>query len=124
MQVVVAVALGGAVGSVLRFLISKSVQSKAGIEFPVGTLLVNIVGAFLIGLAFSYLVERLSLSPEARALLITGFLGGLTTFSTFSYEGVNLLMDGEVLKFFLYVGGTNVIGLSMTLLGYNLGRLI
>ncbi len=124
MGIALAVALGGALGSVLRYLVSKFVQAKVGIDFPVGTFLVNLVGAFLIGLAFSYLVERLTLSPEVRALLITGFLGGLTTFSTFSYESFNLLFNGEILKFALYVLGTNSLGILMTLIGYNLGRML
>lgn len=124
MGIAVAVALGGALGSVLRYLVSKSVQAKAGIEFPVGTLLVNLVGAFLVGISFSYVVERLTLSPEVRAFLITGFLGGLTTFSTFSYESVSLLVEGEKLKFLLYVFGTNSVSILMTWLGYSLGRVL
>ncbi len=124
MGIVLSVALGGAVGSVLRFLLSKMIQTRAGIEFPVGTFLVNLAGAFLIGLAFAYLVERMTVSPEVRALLITGLLGGLTTFSTFSYESYSLLMDGELVKFLLYVLGTNALGIFMTLFGYNLGRFL
>ena len=122
MGLILFVAIGGAVGSVLRFLVSKLVQEKAGIEFPIGTFVVNVVGAFLIGIFFAYLVERMSVPASARAMLITGFLGGFTTFSTFSYESVNLLQEGEVAKLLLYVGGTNVVGIAMTLLGYNLGR--
>ena len=122
MGVIVFVAIGGAMGSVLRFLVSKVVQEKAGIEFPLGTLVVNVVGAFLIGLFFAYLVEKMSVPASARAMLITGFLGGFTTFSTFSYESVNLLQEGEMTKLLLYIGGTNVVGIAMTLLGYNLGR--
>ncbi len=124
MGVVLAVALGGAVGSVLRYLISKFVQAKVGIDFPLGTLSVNVLGAFLIGFLFSYLVERFSLTPELRALVITGFLGGLTTFSTFSYESFNLMFNGEVGKFLLYTLGTNVLGILMTLIGYNVGRVL
>lgn len=124
MEVLVAVAIGGATGSLLRFLISKFVQTQVGIDFPLGTLLVNVIGAFLIGLSYSYLVERLILSPEARAMIITGFLGGLTTFSTFSYESFNLLFNGELTKFLLYVGTTNIVGILMTLIGYNLGRAV
>ncbi len=122
MGLILFVAIGGAVGSVLRFLISKIVQEKAGIEFPIGTFVVNVVGAFLIGIFFAYLVEKMSVPASARAMLITGFLGGFTTFSTFSYESVNLLQEGEMAKLLLYVGGTNVVGIAMTLLGYNLGR--
>jgi len=124
MGILISVALGGAFGSLLRYLLSKLIQEKVGIEFPFGTLFVNIVGAFLIGLSFAYLVERMAVSPELRAMMITGFLGGLTTFSTFSYESYSLLTDGEWAKFLLYVLGTNMVGISMTVFGYNLGRLL
>lgn len=122
MGIVLAVALGGAIGSALRFLLSKLVQEQFGISFPVGTLFVNLVGAFLIGFFFSYLVEKLALNPYARALLITGLLGGLTTFSTYSYESFSLLREGETFKFLAYVFGTNLLGLLSTFLGYILGE--
>ncbi len=124
MGVILAVALGGAIGSVLRFLVSKAVQDRAGINFPLGTLTVNLVGAFLIGLFFAVLVEKITLSPEARAMLITGLLGGLTTFSTFSYESVSLLREGEVFLFLVYVLGTNLLGIALTLFGYLVGRMV
>jgi len=122
MGIVLAVALGGAIGSALRFLLSKLIQEQFGISFPVGTLFVNLVGAFLIGFFFSYLVEKLALNPYARALLITGLLGGLTTFSTYSYESFSLLIEGETLKFFIYTIGTNILGFLFTFLGYILGE--
>ncbi|NPA41198.1 MAG: fluoride efflux transporter CrcB [Aquificae bacterium] len=124
MGVILAVALGGALGSVLRFLVSKAVQDRVGINFPLGTLTVNLVGAFLIGLFFAVLVEKITLSPEARAMLITGLLGGLTTFSTFSYESVSLLREGEVFLFLVYVLGTNLLGIALTLFGYLVGRMV
>ncbi|WP_461828931.1 fluoride efflux transporter CrcB [Aquifex sp.] len=124
MGTVIAVAIGGAVGSVLRYLLSKYVQKLAGLEFPVGTLFVNLLGAFLIGIAFSYLVEKLAIHPFTRALLITGFLGGFTTFSTFSYESYSLLAEGEYLRFLLYIFITNGAGILGTFLGFNLGRLL
>ncbi len=124
MAILLAVALGGAVGSALRFILSKLVQEKAGIGFPVGTFFVNLLGAFLIGLFFALLVERLSFASHLRAFLITGLLGGFTTFSTFSYESVNLLKDGELLMFFAYFAGTNLAGLVLTALGYGLGKVL
>lgn len=124
MGTVLAVAIGGALGSIMRYLLSKYVQKLAGLEFPIGTLFVNILGAFLIGIAFSYLVEKLAIHPIARALLITGFLGGFTTFSTFSYESFSLLSEAEYLKFFLYIFITNGVGILGTFLGFNLGRLL
>jgi len=122
MGIVFAVALGGAIGSGLRFILSKVVQEYFGITFPVGTLFVNLVGAFLIGFFFAYLVEKLAINPYARALLITGLLGGLTTFSTYSYESFSLLKEGEVIKFFIYTVGTNFLGFLFTFLGYLLGE--
>ncbi|AAC06721.1 fluoride efflux transporter CrcB [Aquifex aeolicus] len=122
MGVVFAVALGGAIGSALRFLLSKVVQEHFGISFPVGTLFVNLVGAFFIGFFFAYLVDKLAVNPHARALLITGLLGGLTTFSTYSYESFSLLREGETLKFLAYTLGTNVLGIFFTFLGYILGE--
>jgi CrcB protein len=115
MGVFLAIAIGGAIGSLLRFYLSKFLQKKFGVEFPVGTLIVNLTGAFFIGLFFSYLVEKLDVSLELRAFLITGLLGGFTTFSTFFYESFNLIVNGEYLKFFAYFMGTSLVG-------YNVGR--
>ena len=122
MGVFLAIATGGAIGSLLRFYLSKFLQKKFGVEFPVGTLIVNLTGAFFIGFFFSYLVEKLDISVELRAFLITGLLGGFTTFSTFSYESFKLIVSGEYLKFFAYFMGTNLVGLLLTFLGYNVGR--
>ena len=124
MLIIFAVAVGGAFGSIFRYLFSKFIQNKTGIDFPFGTLIINVSGSFLIGLSFSLLVERISASPEVRALIITGFLGGFTTFSTFSYESYNLLIDGENLKFLTYIVGTNFLSIATTIIGYNIGRLL
>jgi camphor resistance protein CrcB len=121
MGVFLAIAMGGAIGSLLRFYLSKFLQKKFGVEFPVGTLMVNLTGAFFIGFFFSYLVEKLDISVELRAFLITGLLGGFTTFSTFSYESFNLIVNGEYLKFFAYFMGTNLVGLSFDLFGLQCG---
>jgi CrcB protein len=122
MGVFLAIAIGGAIGSILRFYLSKFLQNKFGVEFPVGNLIVNLTGAFFIGLFFSYLVEKLDISVELRAFLITGLLGSFTTFSTFSYESFNLMVNGDYLKLFAYFMGTSLVGLLLTFLGYNVGR--
>ncbi|MEN3028914.1 MAG: fluoride efflux transporter CrcB [Aquificaceae bacterium] len=107
----IAVAVGGAVGSLLRFLLSKFIQTKVGVDFPLGTLLVNLSSAFLIGFSFALLVEKLEVSPNLRALLITGFLGGYSTYSTLFYEAYYMLLNGEWLKLLLYLLLSNLFGL-------------
>ena len=88
------VALGGALGSVLRYLVTMAAVTWMGPTFPWGTLAVNLVGSFLIGLVQSLAVESLVISEEARLFLATGVMGGLTTYSAFSYETVRLAETG------------------------------
>ncbi len=124
MAFLLTIAIGGAVGSVLRFLVSKFIQTRVGIEFPVGTLLVNLSSAFLIGFFFAFFVERLDLSPNFRALLITGLLGGYSTYSTLFYEAYYMLLNGEWLKAVLYLLLSNGLGLVFVALGYGLGKIL
>ncbi|MEJ7620406.1 MAG: fluoride efflux transporter CrcB [Aquificaceae bacterium] len=124
MVFLLAIAIGGAVGSVLRFLVSKFIQTRVGIEFPVGTLLVNLSSAFLIGFFFAFFVERLDLSPNLRALLITGLLGGYSTYSTLFYEAYYMLFNGEWLKALLYLLISNGLGLLFVAIGYGLGKML
>jgi CrcB protein len=92
---VLLVGIGGFLGSIARYLVSGYIQDRTGEIFPFGTLAVNVIGCFAIG-GLSELAEaRAFLSPEARALVVVGVLGGFTTFSTFGNETVNLLRDGE-----------------------------
>jgi len=93
-----AIASGGAIGALLRFWISNGVYSVIGRDFPYGTLAVNIIGSFAMGIGFILLVERAALAPEWRAFLLVGLLGALTTFSTFSIETLNLIEAGAILK--------------------------
>ena len=91
------IGLGGCVGSILRYWLSGLAQNLApGSTFPVGTLFVNVVGCFAIGTLSELAEARGFLSPEARALLIVGLLGGFTTFSAFANESMNALRDGAV----------------------------
>lgn len=92
---------GGFLGAVSRFLIATNVQKLTSSFFPIGTLSVNVLGSFIIGFAAMFFAQ--TVSPEYRALVITGFLGALTTFSTFSLENVNLLQDGEFTHFGLNI---------------------
>ena len=111
------VGLGSFVGGALRYILS-GVFSKVGREwaFPIGIMVVNVLGCFLIGLLYSYFKNRVgeSLLP---LLLMTGVLGGFTTFSTFSFETVQLLQQNEWLKAALYVVGSVGVGVAACYLG-------
>jgi len=98
------VALGSGIGGMLRYYITDFVQKHSSALFPYGTLTVNIVGSFLIGLILFYLDSIKLVSSEMRLFLTVGLCGGLTTFSTFSYETVKLIQDSEYL-----LAGTNVL---------------
>jgi len=97
MQVVLLIAFFGALGCLTRYFLSGWVYNLLGRSFPYGTFAVNIVGAFCIGLIMEFSMRSTLVSPSLRIGLTIGFLGGLTTFSTFSYETFKLLEDGELL---------------------------
>ena len=115
MQVILWVGFGGFIGAIMRFLLSSFVQKSAGVHFPVGTLSVNVLGSFLIGFLVLYFQEHLSV--EYRALVITGLLGALTTFSTFSYESVMLLEDLAYMKAGANIMINVLLSLGATMLG-------
>ena len=114
------VALGGAFGAAARFGVSGWVQSLAGSGFPAGTMAVNVMGSFLLGASLRYL-EAVPVTPEFRALVTIGVLGGFTTFSTFSYEAVALLQDGEWGRAGSYMLGSLVLSLAAVILGFATG---
>ncbi|MEW4982676.1 MAG: fluoride efflux transporter CrcB [Cycloclasticus sp.] len=98
MTQILAIAAGGSIGAVMRFLVSTGIYSWLGRGFPYGTLVVNVLGSLLMGLLYELFLQRLSISPEARAILLVGFLGAFTTFSTFSIETINLIEQGYLIK--------------------------
>lgn len=95
MSLLVYIALGGAVGAVLRYGVSSGVHRVFGASFPFGTLTVNIFGCFAMGLLYALLMERMDVEPAWRAAIFIGVLGAFTTFSSFSMETLNLLELGE-----------------------------
>jgi len=115
--------LGGALGSLLRYALGAWVQGFLGPGFPWSTLFVNALGSFLIGVVVRLSLEG-ALSGEARLFLAMGVLGGFTTFSTFSYETLILLQDGEALKALAYVLANLFLGLFLAYLGYRLGSML
>ncbi len=115
--------LAGAVGALSRYLLGRFVAERAGTQFPLGTLLINVSGAFVIGL-IAALVGRKLLSPVAQLVLATGFLGGYTTFSTMSWEGVQLARGGSTRVSLLYLGGSLLLGLLAAFSGIIVGGLL
>ncbi len=97
MKTLVFIALGGAVGAVLRYLASNGVYAMLGRGFPYGTLFVNVLGSLLIGVLSIVMLERMDLSPDWRAAMLVGVLGSFTTFSTFSLETLNLMQQGQIM---------------------------
>jgi len=117
-----AIAGGGAAGAVARYWVSGRVYQWLGTDFPWGTLVVNVAGSFLIGLLATVLLERLPLDVEWRALLIIGFLGAFTTFSTFSWETLALIEQAQYAKAVGNALVSVVACLAATWLGVVAGR--
>jgi fluoride exporter len=112
-----AIAIFGALGCLARYLLSNWVLERVGSGFPYGTLAVNLVGAYLIGLVMEFAIRSSQLSPSIRSGIVIGFLGGLTTFSTFSYETFKLLEDGKFVTAFGNVLASVLVCLVFTWLG-------
>lgn len=123
MNMVLLVAAGGAAGSVVRYLMASAVQKATGWEFPLGTVLVNVVGCFLIGLLYVWLVARHDPREDLRGLLIVGVMGGFTTFSSFSLETVTLMLNGSYANAVLNVVVSVVACLGGTWLAITLARI-
>ncbi len=108
------VGLGGGIGSILRYLLQRTLN----LTFPYGTLLANITGCLLIGLLWGFFTKNID--EQRRLLLVTGFCGGFTTFSSFTYEGVQMMMDNRWFSFAVYTVLSVLLGLLATYFGYKL----
>ena len=119
-----AVAIGGAIGSVARFLVGNWFVQRFGPAFPWGTLTINLTGAFLIGVVLQLAQTRAGLPPYARVFLATGLLGGYTTFSTYAYETYFLGREGFATQSAFYGFGSIIAGVAAVFLGIALARVI
>jgi fluoride exporter len=122
MKILLAIGAGSFIGGVLRYLLSLLVQTKFLSTFPFGTLTVNIIGCFLIGLVFG-LTDKGSLTQEWRLFLATGLLGGFTTFSAFSIESLSLFRDGQFFYATAYISSSVVAGIIATFIGFAIIKL-
>jgi CrcB protein len=123
MRILLLIGTGSFIGGVLRYSLSQFIQTKFLSAFPFGTLGVNILGCFAIGLVFG-LSERTNISPEMRLFLATGICGGFTTFSAFSNETFSLMRDGQLLYASAYITSSVLFGLLATFFGYALLKLM
>lgn len=118
------VAVGGSIGAVSRYLVSTWAAERFGASFPYGTLIVNVVGCFIIGIFMTMTTERFIINPYWRLLITVGFVGGLTTFSSFSYETFRLLEDADMMMAFYNIALNLALGFFATWLGIGAARLV
>ncbi len=115
---------GGFIGTALRYLVQVYVEKLMNSTFPMGTLLINIAGSFLIGVIYAFAEKGNLMSPEWRIFLAVGICGGFTTFSTFAMDNLNLMKDNSLLQLLLYTGGSLFLGILAVYLGIILIRAI
>jgi len=123
MEKVLAVAIGGAAGAVLRYITFLYFDKGHDHYFPWATLVINLIGSFLIGFLWG-LFDKIYVSPGIRLFIFVGLLGSFTTFSTFAFEVFNMGKNGSEMQGIIYMAGTNIVGISMAAGGYYLSKLI
>ena len=123
MKIILTIGTGSFIGGVLRYLLSQFVQTRFLSTFPFGTLTVNIIGCFFIGLVFG-ISEKVNMPQELRLFLATGILGGFTTFSAFSNESFGMIRDGQLWYASAYIVSSVLIGLFATFTGIIISKLI
>ena len=122
MKALIYIAMGGAIGAVLRYGASLSIYSFMGRGFPYGTLFVNVTGSLLMGLLSVIMLERFNIDPEWRAAVLVGVLGSFTTFSTFSIETLNLLEQGDIMRATANIVFSVLVCLAAVWFGVLIGR--
>ena len=118
------IGIGGILGANARYLVANWAAQRFGVDFPYGTFIINISGAFVLGLFMAFLQDRVFIHANYRLFFATGFCGAYTTFSTFTYESLRLFQDGSFLLGFTNLFGSVVIGMLGVILGFVLGRMI
>lgn len=121
MKIILIIGIGSFLGGIARYLLTVFIQNKFFSTFPYGTLVVNIIGCFAIGIVYS-LSEKATINHELKMFATTGILGGFTTFSSFSYESVSLFRDGRYEQAFIYTAASIVLGLGATFAGFILTK--
>ncbi|MFH1542077.1 MAG: fluoride efflux transporter CrcB [bacterium] len=120
---IVVLAFGGALGTICRYVVSGIANRLFGYHFPWGTLIINLLGAFFVGIVWGFLEEK-HVSYQMKLLIFTGFFGGFTTFSAFAIENVGLIREGAFGQVLTYVGLTNILGIALVFAGMFLVKLI
>ncbi len=118
------VGLGGFLGANARYLLGGWIADRLGVGFPYGTYAINVTGSFILGFFLAFAQDRAWVAPPARLLFAVGFVGAYTTFSTFEYESIRLLQDGELLLCSVYMIGSVISGAVATVAGIALGSWI
>ena len=114
------IGLGGFLGTIFRFLISSLIEKSFATSFPIGTLLVNLIGCFLIGLVSGYFSQKTGDQTQLFFFLTIGILGGFTTFSAIAIDSQLFIENGEILKMLFYITTQTIVGITLCLIGYNL----
>ena len=118
------VGVGGFIGAISRYLLCGVVQRLHGGTFPLGTLAVNVLGCFVIGIAMAIIDDGALLGSNGRLFLMIGLMGSFTTFSAFGYETVELLRDGELARVFWSVAGNVLVGITAVIIGRLLAKTV
>ena len=118
------IGFGAFLGANVRYWVGKWALERRGILFPYGTLIINVSGSFILGVFMTWSMQRMNLDPRWRLLVVTGFCGGYTTFSTYSLESMQLLLEGRVGACLANIALSTFLGLTAVGLGMSLGRLL